>query len=172
VRSPSSSFGGGTTLPRRVAGRSYTGGDLARRPWPQPATSESGRAPRPQPLLQCQCDSSPASIGGRASRPQPRPQEFVVGHCRRRRGGSSCCRHGRAQGRSTPAAAFWNVAICVYWCCNNVFGMLQLVVFMMQLFVLHVAIVANMLHPRSRHVASVPCEWFKIKSKYFLCCKH
>jgi membrane protein insertase Oxa1/YidC/SpoIIIJ len=35
-----------------------------------------------------------------------------------------------------------NIAIVIYWCCNNVLGMLQLVA-------LHVAIVVNMLHPRS-----------------------
>jgi hypothetical protein len=62
---------------------------------------------------------------------------------------------------------FFYVATVVYWCCNNVFSMLQLVAFMMQPFVVHVAIVVNMLHPRSRRVASVLCECFKIRSNFF-----
>jgi hypothetical protein len=33
---------------------------------------------------------------------------------------------------------------------------------MMQSFIVHVAIIVNMLHPRSQHVASVPCEFSKL----------
>jgi hypothetical protein len=47
------------------------------------------------------------------------------------------------------------------------FVMLQLIVIVMPSFIVHVLIVVNMLHSRSRHVASVLCECFKIGSKYF-----
>jgi hypothetical protein len=44
---------------------------------------------------------------------------------------------------------------------------LQLIVIVMPSFIVHVLIVVNMLHSHSRHVASVLCECFKIRSKYF-----
>jgi hypothetical protein len=56
-------------------------------------------------------------------------------------------------------------AIVVYRC-NDILGMLQSVTFMAQSFVVHVAIVVNMLRPCYLHV-SVPCKCFKIKSKFF-----
>jgi hypothetical protein len=44
----------------------------------------------------------------------------------------------------------------------------QLVTFMARSFVIHVAIVVNMLHLCSLHVATVPCKCFKIKSNFLI----
>jgi hypothetical protein len=79
--------------------------------------------------------------------------------------------HGRGSSCSvTPGTAksgsplsYPNVAIVVYRCRNNVFGMLQSFTFMMQSVLVYVANgCAYKLYPCSRHVASVPCECFEI----------
>jgi hypothetical protein len=87
--------------------------------------------------------------------------------------GSSC--HGRENARRSSTAAagasaggaycfapvcFFVVAIVAYRCCNNILGMLQS-------FVVHVAIVVNMLRPCSLHVVTVPHKCFKIRSNFF-----
>jgi hypothetical protein len=89
--------------------------------------------------------------------------------------GARCCgafrrQRGRTQGRwssSFECFGIFYVAIVLYWCFHNIFVMLQLIVIVMPSFVVHVLIVVNMLHSRSRHVAGVLCECFKIRSKYF-----
>jgi hypothetical protein len=87
--------------------------------------------------------------------PDRRPRE------RARPSSAVCCRHGRGRAPAAVAGAwavgssrlilFWifflfDVAIIVYRCHNNVLGMLQSFAFMMQSFVIHVAIVVHILH--------------------------
>jgi hypothetical protein len=106
----------GEELPRRTDGRSCTGGELTRWPWPRPTTSASAPPPRPPASSPHQGASSPASIGG-ASHPQPQPQKFVVGRQRRRRGeapAAAAGAHGGGRHR------FFYVVTIVYWCCNDV----------------------------------------------------
>jgi hypothetical protein len=97
---------------------------------------------------------------------------YLVGCATRPRwsGGAFRRQLGRTQGQWSSGFGcfgFFYVAIVLYWCCNNIFVMLQLIVIVMPSFVVHVLIVVNMLHSRSRHVVSVLCECFKIRSKYF-----
>jgi hypothetical protein len=113
--------GGGATLLRRATGPGplqFHGGRRAdvqvgtssRRP-SAPVMSPTGDEherprPHPQPLLQRKRASSPASIGGRASRPQPGQWSWgsVVGRHRRKRGGAPAAVAG-AHGGSRPQSS-------------------------------------------------------------------
>jgi hypothetical protein len=116
-----------------------------------PTGDERERPPRPQPLLRTN-----------VLPPQPPSAVHPVSNLSHGDLSSAVVVAGAGKLLQPPrartwevATAFLDVAIVVYWCCNNVFSMLQLVAFMMQPFVVHVAIVANMLHPRSRRVVNV-----------------
>jgi hypothetical protein len=85
----------------------------------------------------------------------PQPGGFRSLHGRRVWPGASChFLHGRWHGArrsrdiSFISLAAFDVAIIVYWCCNNILGMLQSFVFVMQSFLVYVA-------DRCAHVASV-----------------
>jgi hypothetical protein len=94
-------------------------------------------------------DGSSSAVRSAAPRSfGPQPGGFRSLHGRRVWPGASChFLHGRWHGAHRPrdrsfislAALLFDVAIIVYWCCNNILGMLQLFVFTMKSFLVYVA---------------------------------